>query len=155
MMKHVAQDIGRPAVDILLVEDNPGDVRLTQEALKDARVHNRLNVVCDGEEAMAYLHRDGAYAGASRPDIVLLDLNLPKKDGRQVLVEAKADPALKRIPIIVLTTSKAESDITFAYDAHANCYIVKPVDLDRFFAVAREIESFWLSTVALPSDRGD
>jgi CheY-like chemotaxis protein len=144
-----------PGVDILLVEDNPADVRLTQEALKEAKVCHRLHVVVDGEQAMAYLHRQGAYIGATRPDIVLLDLNLPRKDGRQVLNEIKSNAKLRQIPVIILTTSQAEADVLEAYDAHANCYIVKPVDLDKFLSVARVIETFWLGTVMLPPDQGD
>jgi chemotaxis family two-component system response regulator Rcp1 len=140
---------GRP-VEILLVEDNPGDVRLTQEALKEAKVHNSLSVVGDGVEAMAFLRREGSYATAPRPDIVLLDLNLPKKDGRQVLAEVKADPDLRRIPVVVLTTSKAEEDILKTYDLHANCFITKPVEFDQFIKVVQSIEGFWLTIVQLP-----
>lgn len=140
---------GRP-VEILLVEDNPGDVRLTREALKEAKVRNNLSVVSDGVEAMAFLHRDGGYAAVPRPDIVLLDLNLPKKDGRQVLAEVKADPNLRRIPVVILTTSKAEEDILKTYDLHANCFISKPVDFDQFIRVVQSIEGFWLSIVQLP-----
>ncbi len=117
-------------IEILLVEDNPGDVRLTQEALTDGKVRNNMQVVEDGVEAVAFLRREGKYANASRPDLILLDLNLPKKDGREVLAEIKADEDLRRIPVVVLTTSKAEEDIFKAYDQHANCYITKPVDLD-------------------------
>ena len=140
-------------VDVLLVEDNPGDVRLTREALKEGKVINNLNVVRDGEEALAYLHREGPYAAAPRPDIILLDLNLPRKDGRGVLAEIKQDEALKRIPVVVLTTSRAEEDILRTYELHANCYIVKPVDLDQFIKVVRSIETFWLTIVKLPGEK--
>ncbi len=135
---------------ILLVEDNPGDVRLTMEALKDADVPNRLSVVRDGVEAMEFLRRQGQYVAAPRPDLILLDLNLPRKDGRQVLKEIKADDMLKRIPVVVLTTSRAEEDILKAYDLNANCYITKPVDLDQFTQVMRAIEVFWMTVVKLP-----
>jgi len=137
-------------IQILLVEDNPGDVRLTREVLKDGRINNALNVVEDGVEAMAFLRHEGAYADAEQQDLVLLDLNLPKKDGREVLAEMKADPTLRRIPVIILTSSSAELDILGAYDLHANCYITKPVDLDQFTKVVRSIEDFWLSIVKLP-----
>jgi len=140
----------RSPIQILLVEDNPGDVRLTREVLKDGRINNTLNVVGDGVEALAFLRRQGAYADAGPQDLVLLDLNLPKKDGREVLAEMKADPVLRRIPVIILTTSSAELDILGAYDLHANCYITKPVDLDQFVKVVRSIEDFWLSIVKLP-----
>jgi two-component system, chemotaxis family, response regulator Rcp1 len=136
--------------DILLVEDNPGDARLAQEALKEGRMTSRLKVVVDGVEAMAYLRREGQYAAAPRPHMVLLDLNLPRKDGRQVLAELKVDDDLRRIPVVVLTTSQAEQDILRSYDLHANCYITKPVDLDRFIAVVRSIEEYWCSVVTLP-----
>ena len=134
---------------ILLVEDNPGDVRLTMEALKDADVPNRLSVVRDGVEAMEFLRRQGQYVAAPRPDLILLDLNLPRKDGRQ-LKEIKADDMLKRIPVVVLTTSRAEEDILKAYDLNANCYITKPVDLDQFTQVMQAIEVFWMTVVKLP-----
>jgi len=137
-------------IQILLVEDNPGDVRLTREVLKDGRINNTLNVVGDGVEAMAFLRHEGAYADAKQQDLVLLDLNLPKKDGPEVLAEMKADPVLRRIPVIILTSSSAEIDILGAYDLHANCYITKPVDLDQFTKVVRSIEEFWLSIVKLP-----
>ena len=140
------------AVEILLVEDNPGDVRLTQEAFKEGKLRNRLHVVRDGEEALAHLHRHGPYARAVRPDIILLDLNLPKKDGREVLAEIKEDPELKRIPVVVLTTSRAEQDILQAYDLHANCYITKPVDLEQFLRVVQAVEEFWLQIVKLPKE---
>jgi CheY-like chemotaxis protein len=137
---------------ILLVEDSPGDVRLTREALRDAKICNALNVVRDGEAALAFLRREGEYAAAPRPDIVLLDLNLPRKDGREVLEEMKADDDLRRIPVIVLTTSLAEQDVLRSYDLHVNAYVTKPLDLDGFVAVVRSIESFWLSIVRLPSE---
>ena len=144
-----SQTIGRP-VEILLVEDNPGDVRLTLEALKENRLHNHLHVVEDGEEAMAFLRRESDYADAPRPDLILLDLNLPKKDGREVLAEIKEDPDLKRIPVVILTTSRAEEDVLRMYDLHANCYVTKPVDLDQFIKVVQTIEEFWLTIVRLP-----
>ena len=140
---------GRP-VEILLVEDNPGDVRLTREALKDAKVLNNLSVVPDGEEAMEFLRQRGKYRAAPRPDIVLLDLNLPRKDGREVLEEIKRDEGLMTIPVVVLTTSKAEEDIIRSYRLHANCDIPKPVDFDRFMEVVRQLENFWLAVVHLP-----
>ena len=138
------------AVDILLVEDNPGDVRLTREALKEAKVRNRLYVVSDGVEAIDFLRRRGAHLNAVRPHLILLDLNLPRKDGRAVLAEIKGDEGLRRIPVVILTTSEAEADIVRAYDLHANCYITKPVDLDQFISVVQSIESFWLTIVTLP-----
>jgi CheY-like chemotaxis protein len=141
---------GRP-IEILLVEDNPGDVRLTREALKEAKIRNSLSVAGDGVEAMAFLRREGVYSTAPRPDIVLLDLNLPRKDGRQVLADVKADPVLRRIPVVILTTSKAEEDILKTYDLHANCFITKPVDFDQFVKVVQSIEHFWLSIVTLPT----
>ncbi len=143
-------DNGRP-IEILLVEDSPGDVRLTIEALKDGKVRNNLSVVGDGEEALAFLRRQGKYADAPLPDLVLLDLNLPKMDGREVLAEIKNDSLLKRIPVVVLTTSRAEQDVLRSYDLHANCYITKPVDLDQFIGVIRTIEDFWLTVVTLPT----
>lgn len=139
----------RPA-EILLVEDNPGDVRLTQEAMKDGRFLVNLTVASDGVEAMSILRGEGPYANKSRPDLILLDLNLPRKNGREVLSEIKADDDLKRIPVIVMTTSKAEQDIYRAYDLNANCYITKPVDLDEFLHIVRSIEDFWLTIVTLP-----
>lgn len=142
---------GRP-VEILLVEDNPGDVRLTRETLKDSKLLNRMSVAVDGVEALAFLRREGRYDGEARPDLILLDLNLPKKDGREVLAEIKADESLRRIPVIVLTTSSAEQDILKMYDLHANCYIAKPVDLDQFSAVVRAIEAFWFTIVKLPPE---
>jgi CheY-like chemotaxis protein len=139
-------------VEILLVEDNPGDVRLTIEALKDGKMRNGLNVVEDGIEALAYLRREGKYTDAPRPDLILLDLNLPKKDGREVLAEIKADENLRLIPVVVLTTSQAEEDILKAYGLNANCYITKPVDLDQFIKIVKTIEEFWLTMVKLPSE---
>jgi chemotaxis family two-component system response regulator Rcp1 len=142
-------------VEILLVEDSPGDVRLTMEALKEAKVLNNLSVASDGVEAMAFLNREGAFAKAPRPDVILLDLNLPKKDGREVLAEIKADPSLRRIPVVVLTTSRAEEDVIRAYDLHANCYITKPVDFKQFLEVVQSVEDFWLTVVKLPSNGSD
>lgn len=140
---------GRP-IEILLVEDNPGDVRLTIEALKEAKVRNRLSVAKDGVEALAFLRREGSYAEAARPDLILLDLNLPRKDGREVLAEIKVDASLRSIPVVILTTSRADQDILRSYELHANCYITKPVDLDQFITVVKSIESFWLTIVTLP-----
>lgn len=137
-------------VDILLVEDNPGDVRLTQEALKEGKMHNKLHVVEDGVEAMDYLRRKGRHANAIRPDLILLDLNLPRKDGREVLAELKADEDLKTIPVVVLTTSSSDEDVLKSYRLHANCYISKPIRLEEFMDVVRSIENFWLSVVKLP-----
>jgi CheY-like chemotaxis protein len=139
-------------IEILLVEDNEGDVRLTREVLRDGRVRNTLNVVGDGVEALAYLRREGQYADAKPQDLILLDLNLPKMDGREVLAKIKDDPDLRRIPVVVLTTSSSERDVLSAYDLHANCYITKPVDLDQFVMVVRSIEDFWLSIVKLPRE---
>jgi len=139
-------DSGRP-IEILLVEDNPGDARLTLEALAEGKVRNRLTVVADGIEALELLRRDGV----TRPDVILLDLNLPKKDGREVLEEIKNDPELKQIPVVILTTSSADEDIIRTYDSHANCYITKPVDFGQFIRVVRSIEDFWLNVVKLPS----
>ena len=138
------------AIEVLLVEDNPGDVRLTMEAFKEARVINHFSVVEDGTEALAYLRREGKYASVALPDLILLDLNLPKKDGREVLKEIKNDENLRRIPVVILTTSTAEQDILKTYDLHANCYINKPVDFDQFLTVVRAIENFWLTVVKLP-----
>ena len=139
-------------IEILLVEDNPGDARLTTEALKEAKVRNKLNHIDDGEEALAFLRRQGKYAGAQRPDLILLDLNLPRKDGREVLAEIKADACLKRIPVVILTTSQADEDILRAYNLNANCYVSKPVDLEQFIKVVRTINDFWLTIVKLPSE---
>ena len=144
------EEMGKP-IEILLVEDNPADVRLTREHFKESKIANRLHVVDDGVEAMALLRRAGRYADAVRPDLILLDLNLPKKDGREVLKEIKDDPDLRRIPVVVLTISKAEEDILRTYDLHANCYITKPIDLKQFVKVVRAIEDFWFSIVKLPS----
>jgi len=137
-------------IEILLVEDNPGDARLTLEAFKEGKVLNNLTVMKDGVEALEYLHRQGSYANSPQPDLILLDLNLPRKDGREVLEVIKADERLKKIPVVVLTTSAAEEDIARAYSRHANCYITKPVDLDQFLRVVHSIESFWLTLVKLP-----
>ena len=137
-------------IDILLVEDNPGDIRLTQEVLKEGKVINKLHTVMDGEECVDYLYKRGKHQNAERPDIILLDLNLPKLDGREVLEIIKKDDTLKLIPVIVLTTSDAERDILNMYANHANCYITKPVDFDQFINVIKSIESFWLSIVKLP-----
>ncbi len=139
-------------VEILLAEDNPGDVRLTVEALKDAKMRNNVSVVEDGAEAMTFLLREGKYADVSRPDVILLDLNLPKKNGFEVLAEIKEDSSLKRIPVVILTTSDSEQDILETYDLHANCYITKPVDLSQFTKVVQTIEDFWLAIVKLPSE---
>jgi CheY-like chemotaxis protein len=139
-------------VEILLVEDNPGDVRLTKEALKEAKVINNLTVLKDGVEALAFLRRQGAYDNAITPHLILLDLNLPKKDGREVLAEIKADETLKRIPVVVLTTSQDEQDIFKSYNLHANCYVTKPVDLEQFMTVVKSIEDFWLGIVMLPKN---
>jgi chemotaxis family two-component system response regulator Rcp1 len=138
------------SIEILLVEDNPGDARLTIEAMREAKVHNRIHVVEDGVEAMQFLRREGRFGDAPRPDLILLDLNLPKKDGRAVLAEVKADPALKRIPVVVLTTSRAEEDVLRAYDLHANCYVTKPVDLAQFMKIVARIDEFWIRVVTLP-----
>jgi CheY-like chemotaxis protein len=140
------------AIEILLVEDNLGDARLTQEALREARVSNRMSHVRDGVEAMAFLRREGAFIRAPRPDLILLDLNLPRKDGREVLAEIKGDDRLRRIPVVVLTVSQADEDILRAYNLNANCYIAKPVDLDQFIKVVRSIEDFWLTIVKLPAE---
>jgi len=137
-------------IEILMVEDNPGDVRLTQEALRDAKVNNIMHVAQDGVEAMAMLRQEPPFESVPRPDIILLDLNLPRKDGREVLAEIKNDPELKRIPVVVLTTSEAEEDILRSYNLHANCFITKPVDLERFLVIVRTIEDFWLTVVRLP-----
>ena len=137
-------------VEILLVEDSPGDVRLTREALREGRARTHLSVASDGVEALAFLRQEGGYAAAPRPDVILLDLNLPRKDGRQVLAAIKTDERLRRIPVVVLTTSADERDIAESYDLGANCYITKPVDLDQFLAVVQSIESFWLAVVTLP-----
>ena len=137
-------------IEILLVEDNPGDARLTLEAMREAKVRNRIHVVEDGVEAMEFLRRQGRFGDAPRPDLILLDLNLPRKDGREVLAEVKADPDLKRIPVVVLTTSRAEEDVLRAYNLHANCYVTKPVDLEQFMKIVGQIDEFWVKVVTLP-----
>ena len=137
-------------IEVLLVEDSPGDVRLTREALKDAKVHISLHVAADGMEAMAFLKREGVHGGAPRPDLILLDLNLPKKDGREVLKEIKESADLGSIPVVVLTTSAASEDVMSSYRLHANCYITKPVDFDKFVSVVKTIDEFWLTVVRLP-----
>ncbi len=143
--------LGKP-IEIMLVEDNPGDVRLTMELLRESKIHNRISVVNDGIEAMAFLRKEAEFRGAPRPDLILLDLNMPRKDGREVLAEIKQDPDLKRIPVVVLTTSSAEQDIVRSYNHHANAYITKPVDLDQFAKVVRSIEEFWFTIVKLPRE---
>ena len=140
------------AIHILMVEDNPGDVRLALEALKECKIRNSMAILDDGAEVLPYLKKEGRYADVERPDLILLDLNLPKKDGREVLNEIKNDPELMAIPVVILTTSQAEEDILRAYNLHANCYITKPVDLERFFTVVKSIEDFWLTVVKLPTD---
>jgi|SRR5262245_35301471 len=140
------------AIEILLIEDNAGDARLAKEALRDAKVRNNLSWVPDGVEAISFLRRQGRFEKAPRPDLILLDLNLPKKDGREVLSEIKSDDAFRRIPVVILTTSQAEEDILKAYHLNANCYISKPVDLDQFIKVVKTIEDFWLTIVKLPSE---
>jgi chemotaxis family two-component system response regulator Rcp1 len=150
------ESIGSDAkpMEVLLVEDSPGDVRLTREALKDAKVHINLHIASDGIEAMAFLKREGHYVTVPRPDLILLDLNLPKKDGREVLEEIKRNPVLKSIPVVILTTSASEADILRSYLLHANCYITKPVDLKGFLDVVKSIDNFWLSVVKLPREMG-
>jgi CheY-like chemotaxis protein len=140
-------------IEILLIEDNPGDVDLTKEALQEAKVGNCLHVADDGAKAIDFLFNKGEYADAPRPDIILLDLNLPKKDGRQVLAEVKAEPRLADIPVVILTTSQAEEDILRSYQLHANCYITKPVDFKQFLKVVKSIEEFWLTIVKLPNHK--
>ena len=139
-------------IEILLVEDSPGDVTLTIEALRDAKVANNLHVSRDGEEALRFLRNEGEFADKPRPDLILLDLNMPRKDGREVLADLKIDDELKRIPVVVLTTSQSEDDVAAAYNLSANCYVAKPVDLDQFLGVVRAIDDFWLSLVKLPSE---
>jgi CheY-like chemotaxis protein len=141
---------GQP-IEVLLVEDDPGDVLLIREAFDFNKVHNNLNVVNDGEQALAYLRREGEYSESLRPDLVLLDLNLPRKDGREVLAEVKADESLRAIPIVVLTTSEAEEDVLKSYQLHANAYVTKPVDFERFVSIVRQIDDFFVSVVRLPS----
>lgn len=142
-------------IEILLVEDNPGDVRLTQEAFKSNKITNNLYVAKDGVEAMAFLNQEGEYADCSRPDLILLDLNLPKKDGREVLADIKADDRLKRIPVVILTTSSSEEDVLKTYGLHANCYVTKPVDFEQFLFVVKSIQDFWFSIVMLPNPSSD
>ena len=142
-----------PPVEILLVEDNLGDARLTREALKEGKVYNTLHWVKDGVEALDFLHRRGKHKDVPRPDIILLDLNLPKKDGREVLQEIKGDDELKRIPVVILTTSQAEEDVLKTYSLHANCYVTKPVDLEQFIKVVKSIDNFWLTVVTLPNGK--
>jgi two-component system, chemotaxis family, response regulator Rcp1 len=149
-MKSIGTDAD--PIEILLVEDSPGDVRLTREAFKDAKVHINLHVASDGAEAMDFLSRKGEHANAPRPDLILLDLNLPKKDGREVLEEIKVSPTLQSIPVVVLTTSASDADILRSYKLHANCYITKPVGLDGFLEVVKSIDNFWLTVVKLPSE---
>ena len=141
---------GRSPIEILLVEDNPGDERLTREALKEGKVYHNLHWAKDGVEAMEFLQQRGKYKDVPRPDIILLDLNLPKKDGREVLQDIKSDEKLRRIPVVVLTTSKAEEDVLRTYNLHANCYVTKPVDLEKFIVVVKSIDIFWLTVVTLP-----
>jgi chemotaxis family two-component system response regulator Rcp1 len=150
MMKTIGADA--TPIEVLLVEDSLGDVRLTREAFKDAKVHINLHVAPDGAEAMDFLNREGKHASAARPDLILLDLNLPKKDGREVLEEIKESPTLKSIPVVVLTTSASEADILRSYRLHANCFITKPVGLEGFLEVVKSIDSFWLSVVKLPRE---
>jgi two-component system, chemotaxis family, response regulator Rcp1 len=149
----MTMNIGETAmpIEIFLVEDSPGDVRLTREALRDAKVKNSLHVALDGMEAMSFLLQQGKHVNAPRPDLILLDLNLPKKSGREVLEEIKLDPSLKSIPVVILTTSAAEEDILRSYQLHANCYITKPVDLDQFLKVIKTIDNFWVAIVKLPA----
>jgi CheY-like chemotaxis protein len=137
-------------IDILLIEDNPGDVRLTQEALRDGKVINKLTVVSDGVQALDFLRQKGRYAGATRPDVIFLDLNLPRKDGREVLAEIKDDPDLKRIPVVVITSSKSEEDVLRSYNLHANCYVTKPMDFEKFVSVVKSVKDFWMGIVKLP-----
>lgn len=143
---------GSRPIEIMLVEDNPGDVRLIVEAFKENKLRNKLDVVEDGVQALAFLHQEGRYAEAPHPDLILLDLNLPKKDGREVLAEIKADENLRRIPVVILTSSKAEEDIFKAYNLQANCYITKPMGLDQFVKVVKSIQEFWLTIVKLPPE---
>ena len=146
-MSNVAS--ARP-IEILLVEDNPGDVRLLMETFREGRIRNRISLVEDGVEALAFLHKEGEHSSAPRPDLILLDLSLPRKNGQEVLAEVKQDADLKRIPVVVITSSQAEKDILQAYDNHVNCYLTKPVDLEQFMGVVRSVEEFWLSVVKLP-----
>lgn len=141
---------GTHPIEILLVEDNPGDVRLVQEAMRAAKMCNHMSVVEDGVEAMAFLRHEGVFGAAPQPDLILLDLNLPRKDGREVLAEVKGDPRLRRIPVVVLTTSQAEEDVLRAYDLHANCFVTKPVQFEQFMQVVKAIDNFWVNVVTLP-----
>ena len=150
MKRAIDKKMDTRPIDILLVEDNPGDVRLTKEALRDAKVLNEIHVARDGVEAMQFVHHEGSFSNAPMPDLILLDLNLPKKDGREVLAEIKKDPKLKHIPVVVLTTSKADEDIIKTYNLHANAYITKPVDLNRFVEIMHALEEFWFTIVKLP-----
>jgi two-component system, chemotaxis family, response regulator Rcp1 len=150
MMESIGTDAA--PIEVLLIEDSPGDIRLTREAFKDAKVHTNLHVASDGAEAIAFLGRQREHANAPRPDLILLDLNLPKKDGREVLKEIKESPTLKCIPVVVLTTSASEADVLGSYERHANCYITKPVDLEGFLKVVKSIDNFWLSVVKLPRE---
>lgn len=147
------QELTSRPIDILLVEDNPGDVRLTRELLKDSKLPNTIAVVTNGVEAIGYLRQEGKHRYARRPDLILLDLNLPRKDGREVLAEVKQDPDLKRIPIVVLTSSRADEDVLKTYDLHANCYVTKPMGFEQFAAVVHHIGQFWLAIVKLPPSR--
>ena len=147
----MTNDESHRPIEILLVEDNPGDVRLTREALRDGKVRNHLSVVSDGVEALEFVRQEGKFADAPRPGLILLDLNLPRKDGRQVLAEIKSDPNLSRIPVVILTTSQSDEDILKTYGLHANAYVTKPVDLEQFLKVVQSIEDFWLTLVTLPS----
>ena len=149
-MVATAEHLQVQPAEILLVEDNPGDVRLVQEALRESKIINRLYTVSDGQQALAFLRKQGSYANATRPDLILLDLNLPRKDGREVLSEIKTDPDLRRIPVVIVTSSKAEEDILKSYNQYANCYITKPLDLEKFIEVVKAIEDFWMSIVKLP-----
>jgi len=148
-----SQTTGRP-IEILLVEDNPGDVRLTVEALRDSKIQNRLHIAKDGMEAVAFLHRKGEYADAPHPDLILLDLNLPKMNGPEVLAEIKEDTGLKHIPVVVLSGSRDIEDITKTYNLHANCYVTKPIDLEQFIMVVKSVRDFWLTIVKLPTEEG-
>ncbi len=138
-------------IEILMVDDNPGDIEITRKSLKEGKIRNVFNSVKDGEEAMDYLYQRGRFANAARPDLILLDLNMPKKDGREVLEEIKTDPNLKSIPVVILTSSKAESDIVDSYNMNANCYVPKPVELETFIGIVKKIEEFWLDVVKLPT----
>ena len=139
------------SITILLIEDNPGDVRLIQEIFREGKIYNKLEITRDGEDALNYLHQEGVYKNTPRPDLILLDLNIPKKNGNEVLVEIKSDEYLRRIPVLILTASKAEEDIARAYNQHANCYLTKPIDLNQFINVVQQIKTFWLSIVQLPT----